>query len=586
MIVPVYNSEKFLRRCLDSLVYQTLEDIEIICVNNGSEDSSLDILNEYQEMFPDKVFVYTIEHHPRAGHGRNVGMQKARADYFAFCDSDDMIHLRTLEWMYNEAIKKDCDLVFAPHWRVEDRRFLVGGRFPRKLQPQVQDLIVSASPSVWAKLIHRTLIDKVGYMPEDVSAEDIPYSFMLHTYAERIGYIDNPIYYYINRSDSEVRSFLSPKKIENIPAQDYGIEKGNQEYRDMMVSKAGCLANVFINRDWVFADHFIARAKELMPVLEDNEFFKAHYKRDYESLKRYVALTDDPIDRIAYVNGFGGISDERIEMVAEKAFYEGAEVIVLNEENCDIDANEDIRAAYDDGDLDLVGKYFALKKIYETGGIYIGDIIKIDAPLNYIRYFPAFFGYIDDANFTDEVFGGAAGSKVLGLILETYENGGRYKDKRMPLDKRIKNILSAIYNVPLDRSRTSIFGFEDFVLFAPDILVVDPSDGLGALFPKMHFTTHDFSSRIADDENNEYVVVKYSTLRAVCKNANSSGVNTSLNNQIKALRAKVREYETSDSWKITAPLRRFSRTAVGKKFLKLYRGILRLRSKSKAKKNK
>lgn len=584
MIVPVYNAEKFLRRCLDSLVYQTLEDIEIICVNNGSEDGSLDILNEYHELFPDKLFVITIEHHPRAGHGRNVGMQHARADYFAFCDSDDMIHLKTLEWMYEEAMKNDCDLVFAPHWRVEDRHFLIGGRFPAKLKPQVQDLMVSASPSVWAKLIHRSLIDKIGYMPEDISAEDVPYSYMLHTNAERIGYIDNPIYYYINRSDSEVRSFLSPKKLENIPAQDYGIEHGNQEYRDMMVAKTGCLTNVFIHRDWVFADHFIQRAKELMPVLEENEFFKAHYPNDYASLQRYVQLTDDPMARIAYVNGFGGISDERLDVVAEKAFYEGAEVVVLDEKNCDVTENPNVKAAYDDGDIDFVVKYFALKKIYETGGIFIGDIVKIDAPLNFVRYFPAFFGYLDDSSFTDDIFGGAAGNKALGLILGTYENGGKYRNKRLPLADRIKNILSVVYNVPLDQAKTTTFGYKDFILFAPDILIVDPSDGLGALFPKMHFTTHDFSSRLSEAGSGEYVVLKYSTLRSICKNSNASGVNTGLNNKIRALQAKVHEYETSDSWKITSPLRKFSRTGVGKQFLKLYRGMLRIRSGLRSKK--
>ncbi len=578
VIVPVYNSEKYLRRCLDSIVYQTLKEIEIICVNNGSEDTSLDILNEYLELFPEKIVVHTIEHHPRAGHGRNVGMHLARADYIAFCDSDDMIYLRALELMYSKAMSQNCDLVVAPHWRVQDRKISIGGRISHKENITVEDLILSASPSVWAKLIHKNLIDKVGDMPEHVSAEDIPYSYMLHTYAKKIAYVDVPVYYYINRSTSEVRKFLSPNLYEGIEALDYGVSQSLEDYKYELISKNGDFMKFFIGRNWVFADKYIANLKKLWIDLKDSEFFKEHFRHELPIVEKYVALTDEPMDTVVYISGFGGVSEERVEYIKEKAFYGGAQVIVLDENNCDINENETVKSAYSNGNFDFVSKYFAIQEIYKTGGVFIGNSIKIDAPLNYIRYFPAFFGYIDDSNFTDEIFGGLSGSKVLGLILDTYENGGRYRDKYFPLDKRIKNILSAVYGVSLERARTSIFRYKDFALFSPDIFIVDPSEGLGALFPKMHFTTLDFS-KFAEDDSGEYVTVKYSTLRSICANANSSGVNNSLNNQIRDLKTKVKEYETSDSWKITRPLRRFSRTRIGHVFLKFYRWLLKLKRK-------
>lgn len=578
IIVPVYNSGRFLRRCLDSLVYQTLENIEIICINNGSEDDSLGILNEYKELFPDKLFVYTIEHHPRAGHGRNVGMHYARADYIAFCDSDDMMHLKALEWMYKEAISAQCDLVVAPHWRVEDRNFLIGGRIPHTNNITVEDLVLSASPSVWAKLIHKSLIKNVGDMPESISAEDIPYSFMLHTYAQKIGYIDNAIYYYINRSDSEVRSFLSTKKIENIPAQDYGYEHGNPEYRYAIEAKNGCWAHNFIKRDWVFADVFIERGKQLWPSLSENEFFKEHYKYDFENLKKFVSLSDTPMDTIVYAADFEHrMTKERKAMIAEKAFFKDAQLTVLDETNCDINENQYVAEAYKNGDYEFVGKYFALKRIYQTSGIFIGNRVKIDAPLNYIRYFPAFFGYLDEKNFTDEVFGGLKASKVLGKILDTYENGGKYKDKFLPLADRMRNILYAVYQVPLSGAKTTLFKYEDFAVFSPDIFVCDISDGMGALFPKLHFTTLDFSDKLSSEEKNDYVVIKYTTLRSIRNNLLSSKATPANNAKIKELSDKVHEYETSDSWLITAPLRKFSRTKVGSVFLRVYRKLIKLK---------
>lgn len=576
VIVPVYNSERYLRRCLDSLVYQTLENIEIICVNNGSDDSSLEILEEYKALFPDKMVVITTEHFNRAGHGRNVGMQNARADYISFCDSDDMFHLKALEWMHVKAMEGNYDIVFSPYYRVADRTISVGGKFNQSYSPTPLDLLISASPSVWGKIIHKSLIERIGYMPETFSAEDIAYSFMLHTYAANVAYVKNPTYYYINRSDSEVRVFLSPKKLENVDSQNYGIQNGNQEYREAIIANIARLDEGHAKSDWVFADHFIGNLKRNRELIENNEFFMEYYPKVYDSVERYLNLTDEPMERVVYANGFGGISDERVQYLKEKAFYPEAQVVVLDASNCDVNEIPEIKSAFDSGNFDFVAKYFAMKRMYEAGGIYIGDSIRIDAPLNFVRYFPAFFGYMDSTSFTDEVFGGNAGNVVLKRILDTFENGGRYRDKMTPMCDRIRNILVVGYDVSLARASTSVWGYDDFVLMGPEVLVVDPTIGLGGLFPQMHFTTHDFSKFAGDDE---YVTLKYSTLRALYAGG-TPNANVSVNKQLKALRAKVHEYENSDSWLITAPLRKFSRTKFGSVFLKVYRKLMKQKDKT------
>lgn len=577
MIVPVYNSEKYLRRCLDSLVFQSLDNIEIIAVNNGSEDNSLSILNEYQAAFPNKFLVIDVPHCPYAGRGRNIGMHHARANYIAFCDSDDMMHLRGLELLYEKAVSENCDLVFCPHYRIEGEHQSIGGRFSGKYNPTVNDLILSASPSVWGKLIHKDLIKKIGDMPENMSAEDVAYSFLLHTFATKIGYIDNSIYFYINRPDSEVRSFLSPKKMDNVVAQDYGYCHCNPKYKNEVMAKIGCLTDVFIHRDWAYGDFFIERAKKIWPMLENNKFFFEHYRFNYERLKKYIDLPDEPMPCQIFISDFEHLwKKEEVLNLSNKIFRNPCKIIKLDESNCDVQENPVINDAYKKKDFDFVGKYFAIKNIFLYGGIYISHDIQIDAPMNYLRYFNSFWGYEDEQNFSDKVFGGIKEGKIFERILSTYSF---YSYQDFPtLSSRVRNILVTYYNVSLREARSSFFFHSDFALLSPDLLVCNPTDGLSALFPQMHFCSYDYSTKCFDiDDPNikkEYVILKHSTLKALLKN---SVKNMSSNSNIRALREQISILENSDSWKITAPLRRFSQTRIGKQFLKLYRFLLKIR---------
>lgn len=90
IILPVYNVEKYLPACLESLVNQTLDEVEIVAVNDGSTDGSLAILEQWQERYPGKLFIYTTENHG-VSHARNLGFSKSRGEYVWFVDSDDYV---------------------------------------------------------------------------------------------------------------------------------------------------------------------------------------------------------------------------------------------------------------------------------------------------------------------------------------------------------------------------------------------------------------------------------------------------------------------------------------------------------------
>ena len=111
VIVPVYNVEKYLERCLDSLINQTLEDIEIICVNDGSKDNSPKILEEYKNK--DNRIVIFNQENAGLSVARNSGMKIAKGEYIGFVDSDDWVDLDFFEKLYNSAISSGADIAVA-----------------------------------------------------------------------------------------------------------------------------------------------------------------------------------------------------------------------------------------------------------------------------------------------------------------------------------------------------------------------------------------------------------------------------------------------------------------------------------------
>ena len=104
IIMPVYNVERYVGTCLESIVHQTFQEIEVIIVNDGSTDGSLAVLKEYEANYPEMIHVYTT---PNRGvsHARNYGIERAVGEYILFADSDDFLELNMCERLYEKASK-------------------------------------------------------------------------------------------------------------------------------------------------------------------------------------------------------------------------------------------------------------------------------------------------------------------------------------------------------------------------------------------------------------------------------------------------------------------------------------------------
>lgn len=157
VIVPVYNVEKYLRKCLDSLINQTLKNIEIIVVNDGSPDNSQDIIDEYVEKFP-KIVKSFIKENGGQGSARNLGLNYATGEYISFVDSDDWFDLNALEEMYNLAHQNGSDIVICDmidHY--EDGS-------SKKFNCTKYTSIYDVTPSACNKIFKRSVIKDIRFL--------------------------------------------------------------------------------------------------------------------------------------------------------------------------------------------------------------------------------------------------------------------------------------------------------------------------------------------------------------------------------------------------------------------------------------
>ena len=199
IIVPVYNVEKYIDKCLSSLVNQTLNDIEIIIVNDGSIDNSEQIILKYKEKYPSKL-VYLKKENGGLSDARNFGMPYAKGDYIAFLDSDDYVELDTYEKLYNRAIQTDADMVECDfYWEYSDKKI----HDTSANYKDESDMYANARVVAWNKLYKKDLIINSGIkFPKGLRYEDLEFFYKILPQLKKIELINEPLIHYVQRDDS------------------------------------------------------------------------------------------------------------------------------------------------------------------------------------------------------------------------------------------------------------------------------------------------------------------------------------------------------------------------------------------------
>ncbi len=228
VIIPIYNAYDYLRPALDSVIYQTLREIEIICIDDGSTDCSLEILKEYQKS-DDRIRIVT-EANAGPGLARNNGLGRARGEYIAFLDADDFYEPGFLELLYERAKDGALDIVIASYDIYNSRRAIFskadegdhieifeGGAITSKSQ-HPDEILASTTGSAWNKMFRRSfVIDKeLRFLPDVKIYEDVYFTVTALSLAERVARVPEVLIHHRIHSE-QARTKMLRKNCMQIP---------------------------------------------------------------------------------------------------------------------------------------------------------------------------------------------------------------------------------------------------------------------------------------------------------------------------------------------------------------------------------
>ena len=216
IIIPVYNAEKYLSACLDSVLQQTLQEIEIICVNDGSKDNSLAILQQYQSI--DSRIVLINQHNQGVSVARNKGLEIARGEFVGFVDADDTINPDMYQTLYLAAKEFDVDVVISHFFKEQDGH-VIKSSLPFSENKKLDKDYISQNiipymisqdglNNVWNKLYRKILIDtyKIVFPKGVALGEDGLFNFQMFSAASSVIHIPYAGYLYKEVAGSATRN--------------------------------------------------------------------------------------------------------------------------------------------------------------------------------------------------------------------------------------------------------------------------------------------------------------------------------------------------------------------------------------------
>ena len=309
VIVPVYNVEKYISKCLDSLVNQTLKDIEIIVVNDGSKDNSQKIIDKYAKKY--KNVKSYINENGGVSKARNFGLKRAKGEYIAFVDSDDYVDINMYEDMYKKAKSNDFDVVACDlKYIYDEKEVLAFSNLKKDLttKEEIKKTYVSMYPVVWNKIYKKDLLKNIEFK-ENVWFEDVEFLYRLYSKINSMGYINKHYYCYLQRQGS-ITSTFNNKLYDYISNWNgiidfYKKEKIYDEYKnELEYCYVRYIYATFIKRVANYkdeneynkaVDEAIKNVRKYFPNYKKNKYF-------YKSLKGiYMLLFNKKIAKIMYM---------------------------------------------------------------------------------------------------------------------------------------------------------------------------------------------------------------------------------------------------------------------------------------------
>ncbi len=230
ILIPIYNVEKYLRQCLESVVNQTLKDIEIICINDGSTDNSLSIIKEFADR--DSRVKIIDKKNTGYGHSMNCGLKIAEGEYIGIIESDDFADLNMFEVLYNKAKSVDAEIVRSNHWEIADNyskfmEILKEEPYEKVFSPKIENYdLFSRQIAIWSAIYKHDLLLKNDILFTETpgaSYQDVSFYFKALSCSDRVLLIKDAFVNY--RVDNPNASMRSKAKVYAIFNEFDAIEK-------------------------------------------------------------------------------------------------------------------------------------------------------------------------------------------------------------------------------------------------------------------------------------------------------------------------------------------------------------------------
>ena len=448
VIVPVYNVEKYLSRCIDSILNQTLKNIEIILIDDGSIDESLSICREY-EQHNDNIMVFHQENMGLTA-VRRKGLSLAKGEYTIFVDSDDYILENTCEEMYTYCKENNLKLLIADYFLIKDNackiiKGFLGNEF------SIKNFYESISPGyVWNKMYHNSLFERMKVNINVNQAEDICMMLpLLSTLKDNeVGYVSKPFYFYSVRNDSNSNSklFAQNGSIEEyLHAISYILKNHNIQYRNYIVYYCvQCMYWGITNPDKIEfkADYIDFLQKELSSYIIGNPL-----------LIKFSKLGNDLVESIIPANIYFVNYSDHINTTLDEKFinkFKNYRIQIININNNVINEYPAcVKKAIKNGNINFVKDFLAVKEIYLNGGIFVSSNMKVIKSFGEVRVNRAFVGYRNDDEIGMDIWGSIKNDTFITKLYDSYFEDSIFNEKEINLTIRSNIILQKYFKLIL-----------------------------------------------------------------------------------------------------------------------------------------
>lgn len=240
VIIPVYNKEKYLRKCLDSVLAQTYRNMEVLLIDDASSDKSGDICNEYAEK-DKRITVISLKENRGVSHARNVGIDRAAGEFLCFVDADDYAEKDMLQGLYDNLIENRSDMSIC------GIDYIGFGAYTGKRPEEIGNIVLSGENAVscminrrffdigsWGKLFVRHKVMRCRFHEKVYCGEDILFLCQLFQYTQRVSVFSDKLYHYVCRSDSVTKGGFHKRQYSESLVYEYLCRKLGGKYPELL----------------------------------------------------------------------------------------------------------------------------------------------------------------------------------------------------------------------------------------------------------------------------------------------------------------------------------------------------------------